>query len=76
MKGLEKGDKKTELKMASCQVRMYSWILGHLQDFMPPRAFLLCRDGPVAVAVDHTLGAPLDPELSNRAKIIRYFAFG
>ena len=64
MTKLQTPDKKTELTMASSQVRLYSWILGHIQGFMPPRAFLICRDGVVPVSVGHTLGAPLDPELA------------
>jgi hypothetical protein len=56
--------KRTEFKLASCQVRLYSVILGHLQGFMPLRAFLICRDGVVAVPVKHTLGGGLDPELA------------
>ena len=64
MTGLQGSKKKTELSIASSQVRLYSWILGHIQDFMPPRAFLICRDGVVPVPVGHTLGAPLDPELA------------
>ena len=64
MTKLQTPDKKTELTMASSQVRLYSWILGHIQGFMPPRAFLICRDGVVPVSVGHTLGTPLDPELA------------
>ena len=65
--GLEKANHAIDLKMNSAQVRMYSYMLGHLQGQMPSRAYLVTRDrpfDPIAVAVDHQLNEPLDPHLA------------
>ena len=65
--GLDKTDKKIDLACNASQVRMYSYVLGHLQGYMPKNAYLVCRDrifNPLPVAVDHRLGGALDPQLA------------
>ena len=68
--GLDKSDKKTDLACNSAQIRMYSYMLGHLQGHhMPRTAYLITRDrpfDPLPVAVNHSLNAPLDPFLAQQ----------
>ena len=66
--GLDESKKATDLACNSAQIRMYSYMLGHLQGHMPHTAFLVTRDrplDPLPVAVDHRLDEPLHPHLSN-----------
>ena len=66
--GLDKSEKKIDLACNTAQVRMYSYMLGHLQGHMPQHAYLVCRDrtyNPLPVAVDHNLDGPLDPHLAH-----------
>ena len=41
---LDSSAKKNHLEHASSQTRIYTYILGHLQGFMPPRAYIISRD--------------------------------
>lgn len=59
--------KVKSLKNYSAQVRIYSYILGHLQGLMPQRAFLITRDrieSPLPVAISSKLNQPLDSDLT------------
>ena len=65
--GLDQTNHRTDLACNAAQVRMYSYMLGHLQGQMPKEAYLVTRDrpfDPLPVAVDHELGGPLDPHLA------------
>ena len=65
--GLDKSDKAADLACNSAQVRMYSYMLGHLQGHMPRTAFLVTRDrpfDPLPVQVEHSLHTPLHPSLT------------
>ncbi len=65
--GLHLPKKRKDYLLAATQVRTYSYILGHLQGFMPIRAFLVTRDRPhslIAVEVDMVLDDPIDPEIA------------
>lgn len=49
------------------QVRLYAYMLGHMQGLMPRRAFLITRDQakqPIPVMVTSILDAPLDRDLA------------
>ncbi len=64
---LDDSDKKTDLASNSSQVKIYSYILGHLQDQMPRMAYLVTRDrpfDPLPVSVNQRLHEPLDPHLT------------
>jgi hypothetical protein len=64
---MEAPEKKLDLRINAAQVRLYSAMVGLIQGFMPPRAFLLTRtfpDFPVAIEVNLSLKEPLDAELS------------
>ncbi len=68
MSGLDTAPKKESLRLASAQVRLYSYIVGHLQGVMPSHAFLVTRDrvaDPLPVAVEHDIDGPLDPFLAD-----------
>jgi predicted RecB family nuclease len=65
---LESTGKQDHLRHASSQLRLYSYILGQLQAFMPPRAYIISRDtidSPIVVDVELKLDQPLDDELSD-----------
>jgi len=64
---LLKNEKATDLACNSAQIRLYSYMLGHLQGYMPKTAYLITRDrafDPIPVPVNHQLNAPLDPHLA------------
>ena len=64
---LDQSDHKTDLACNAAQIRIYSYMLGHLQGHMPDHAYLVTRDrpfDPLPVAVDHDLDGPLDPHLA------------
>ena len=66
--GLEDADHKIDLAMNSAQIRMYSYMLGHIQGHMAQTAYLVTRDRPfypLPVSVDRDLNAPLNPELAH-----------
>lgn len=51
----------------AAQVRIYSYILGHLQGVMPQRGYLVTRDqlfDPIPVEITSTLNRPLDGDLA------------
>ena len=65
--GLDGGGKRLDLEMNSAQVRLYSFMLGKMQGYMPRRAYLATRDrihDPLPVEVNHQLDGPLDPALA------------
>lgn len=66
MTQLDSSSKSKSLRLASSQVRLYSYILGQLQGVMPSHAFLITRDqinDPLPVCVEHELDGPLDAML-------------
>jgi uncharacterized protein len=59
--------KKRDLAAYAGQVRMYSYMLGRLQERMPTRGFLVTRDrifDPLAVLIESSPGGTLDSELA------------
>jgi hypothetical protein len=64
---LDDSSKKQDLQNYSWQLRIYSYMLGHLQQYMPKYAYLAARDRldePLAVPIGSTLGQPLDEDLA------------
>lgn len=64
---LDRPGKAKDLRSYAAQVRIYSYILGHLQGFMPQKAYLITRDricDPLPVDITSTLGEPLDQDLA------------
>ncbi len=59
--------RRHDLEKYACQMRIYSYALGHIQDFMPKQAYIITRDWaqtqPITVEVKQTLGKPLDKQL-------------
>ncbi len=65
--GLDGSDKKIHYANYSAQVRIYSYILGHLQGIMPRNAYLVTRDrllDPLPVRITSSLGQPLDGDVA------------
>jgi uncharacterized protein len=65
--GLNESDKKIHYANYSTQVRIYSYILGHLQGVMPRNAYLVTRDclfDPLPVGITSSLGQPLDADIA------------
>ena len=65
---LTDASKKGHLEHATVQTRIYSFMLGQLQGFMPPRAYIISRDtidAPLIVDVNLKLDEPLDDELTD-----------
>jgi uncharacterized protein len=63
--GLDTPSKASSLKLDSTQVRLYSYVLGLLQNSMPRYAFLITRDrimNPLAVEIGYKLGDSLNAE--------------
>ena len=63
---LDSPAKADDLLAASNQVRIYSFILGNLVNFMPKRAFLFTRTNitqPIIVSVEQELNKPLSADL-------------
>jgi uncharacterized protein len=63
---LDSTEKKLSLSNYAAQVRIYSYIVGHLVGVMPARALLVCRDridNPLDVMIHSVLGSPLDNDL-------------
>jgi predicted RecB family nuclease len=59
--------KAKDLENYAAQVRIYSYMLGQLQGFMPGRAFFITRDrleDPLPVQISSELGRPLDGDLA------------
>lgn len=63
-------EKKTEDRTYyEAQVRLYSYMLGHVQCVMPAHAFIVTRDrlyNPLVVAIGSVLNEPLDADLTER----------
>ena len=65
---LDEKSKAQDLANYSAQVRLYSFMLGQLQGFVPTHAFLVARDrvnNPLPVAIGKVVGQPLDPDLAS-----------
>lgn len=63
---LESSNKKDKYQIYAAQVRIYSYILGHLQSYMPNNSFLVTRDrltDPIPVRIVSHLNQPLDDDL-------------
>jgi hypothetical protein len=59
--------KANSLEGYAAQVRIYSYILGHLQGIMPQRGYLVTRDqlfDPIPVKITSMLNRPLDRDLA------------
>ena len=68
---LDSPSKADDLHIASNQVKIYTYILGHLQGYMPRRAFLVTRDrifDPLIVEVEEQLSKPLSSELRSHRR--------
>ena len=67
-RGLHKPAKAKSLAAYSAQTRIYSYAVGHMQGYMPKRAFLISRDrhdDPIPVEVTSKIGKPLDKDLAD-----------
>jgi RNase_H superfamily len=65
--GLDGSGKKIDYADYSAQLRIYSYMIGHLQGVMPRNGYLATRDrlfDPLCVTTTSTLGQPLDAELA------------
>lgn len=65
---LDSAAKKAHLEHASSQIRLYSYMLGHLQNYMPRRGFIISRDtvdSPIVVDIDLDLNTPLNDDLTD-----------
>jgi hypothetical protein len=65
--GLQETKKQRDLQSYAAQVRMCSYMLGHLQGLMPDCAYLVTRDrlqDPLRVSVSSVLGQALDGDLT------------
>ena len=63
---LDSSDKATSLRSYGAQVRIYTYILGSIQGYMPERCFLVQRkpvDSLLPVEIQSTIGASLDSDL-------------
>jgi predicted RecB family nuclease len=64
---LEESSKAKDLQNYAAQVRLYTFMLGHLQGIMPSGAFLVTRDrvnDPLPVEITSVLNEPLDADLA------------
>lgn len=64
---IDHGSNKEDLEIASAQMGLYSYMLGHLQQHMPESAFLVCRDrvaAPFRVEIKSLLNTALNPPLN------------
>jgi predicted RecB family nuclease len=58
--------RRHDLEKYACQMRIYSYALSHLQNYMTKQAFIVSRDrihDPIAVEVNQELDKPLDKTL-------------
>jgi len=65
---LEETRKAKDLENYSAQVRLYSYMLGHIQGVMPIKAYLITRDridNPLPVVITSELEQPLDEDLAS-----------
>ena len=54
------------MEFVKAQIRIYSYILGHLQGYMPEEGYIICRGNvfePIPVAIKSTLGQPIDQDI-------------
>lgn len=59
--------KQTDFKNYAAQIRIYSYILGYLQNSMPPMGFIISRDriyNPLPVEINSMLNEQLDTDLA------------
>lgn len=59
---------KEDLEIVTAQLGMYSYMLGHLQMYMPQSSFAICRDrvtSPFRIEVKSLLNSPLDQCLTS-----------
>ncbi len=59
--------KSTDLQNYAVQMRLYTYMLGHLQGYMPKQAYLVTRDrvaDPLPVAITSPLDQSLDEDLA------------
>lgn len=71
---LEEPKNKKDQQVYAAQVRLYSYMLGHLQGIMPSAAYIVTRDKvsePIEIPIGSKLGQPLDTDL---AKLRDWFA--
>lgn len=64
---LEDNKKATDFQNYASQVRIYSYMLGHLQGLMPQKAFIITRDKifePIPVVITSNINEPLDTDLA------------
>ncbi len=64
---LDESEKADDFANYGAQVRIYSYILGHLQGFIPPKAFLIIRDrilNPLSLPIISRLNQSLDEDLA------------
>src|SRR5581483_6223498 len=64
---LDEPKNRKDLQIYAAQVRLYSYMLGHLQGIMPRKAFVITRDQvsqPYSVCVASQLGEALDTDLA------------
>jgi len=64
---LDESGKATDLASYAAQVRLYSYMLGQIQGFMPGQALLVTRDhvaDPLPVSISSRLDQPLDGDLA------------
>ena len=60
---IDQPSNKKDLEIAVAQLGMYSYMLGHLQRYMPQSTFVVCRDRvalPFRIEVKSTLNSALD----------------
>jgi uncharacterized protein len=63
---IDHGRSKEDLEIATAQLGMYSYMLGHLQQYMPQSTFAVCRDrvaSPFRIEVKSQLNSALDAHL-------------
>jgi uncharacterized protein len=66
--GLDKPRKAKDFENNAAQVKIYSYMLGHLQSYMPSLGYLVTRDRilrPMSVKITSTLDEPLDKDLAD-----------
>src|SRR5438128_1144628 len=59
---------KEDLEIATAQLGLYSYMLGHMQHYMPQSMFAVCRDrvsSPFRIEVKSLLNSPLDQPLAS-----------
>ena len=64
---LDSRDKAKNLAAYAAQLRLYTYMLGQLQGYMPRRGYLIARDrvaDPLPVEVQSTINTPLDADLA------------